>query len=265
MKLYSWNVNGIRAVIKKGALQQFLEEQHPDILCLQEIKAKPEQVDFDFPSYRVFWNPAKRLGYSGTATLVSRECVKLTNFSKWNNSFWEDDGSREAEVANNEGRVLVVDCDKFYLVNVYTPNSKPDLSRLKFREKEWDSGFLSLLKELEKEKPVVTCGDFNAVHREIDIARPKTNHHTAGFTDEERQGITNLISAGFIDSFRTLHPEAVRYTWWSHWGQARANNVGWRIDYFFVSKALKFNLKSAEIYEDYMGSDHCPISINLEF
>lgn len=265
MKLYSWNINGLRAVIKKGALQKFLEEQRPDILCLQEIKAKPEQVDYDFPGYTIIWNPAKRLGYSGTATLVSKKYSGFANLGERTKILLGNNDFREAEVAINEGRILVVGCDKFYLVNVYTPNSKPDLSRLKFREQEWDPGFLHLLKELEKEKPVVTCGDFNAAHREIDIARPKTNHHSAGFTDEERQGITNLISAGFIDTFRTLHPGAVRYTWWSHWGQARANNVGWRIDYFFVSKALKSSLKSAEIYEDYMGSDHCPISINLEF
>ena len=160
---------------------------------------------------------------------------------------------------------MVVDCQDFYLVNTYVPNSKPDLSRLKLRETEWDPGMLEFLKELEKTKPVVICGDFNAAHEEIDIARPKTNHHSAGFTDEERQGITNYINAGLVDTFRTLHPEEVRYTWWSHWGQARANNVGWRIDYFFVSKTLKKNLKSAEIYEDVTGSDHCPISIGLEF
>lgn len=165
----------------------------------------------------------------------------------------------------SEGRILIVDLNKFYLVNVYVPNSKPDLSRLKLREQEWDPGFLQLLKKLEQDKPVVTCGDFNAAHNEIDLARPKANHKNAGFTDEERKGITNLINAGFIDTFRTLHPEEQRYTWWSHWGHARENNVGWRIDYFFISKSLKPHLKSAEIYEGYKGSDHCPISIDLEF
>ena len=165
----------------------------------------------------------------------------------------------------DEGRILIIDLKEFYLVNVYVPNSKPDLSRLKLREQDWDPGFLQLLKELEKEKPVVTCGDFNAAHEEIDLARPAANHHNAGFTDEERQGISNLIKAGFIDTFRFEHPDSERYTWWSHWGNARANNVGWRIDYFFISKSLQKNLKSAEIYENYMGSDHCPISIDLEF
>ena len=250
MKIYSWNVNGIRAVLKKGALQQFLDEYKPDILCLQEIKAKPEQVDFDFKGYKVFWNPATRAGYSGTAILTRLKAKRIP--------------TAEMSVAIPEGRILILDCDDFYLVDVYTPNSKPDLSRLKLRETEWDPGFLNLLKELEKQKPVVTCGDFNAAHEEIDIARPKTNHHSAGFTDEERQGITNLINAGLIDTFRTLHPEEVRYTWWSHWGHARENNVGWRIDYFFISKGLKKKLKSAEIYESVHGSDHCPISIELE-
>ena len=164
-----------------------------------------------------------------------------------------------------EGRVLTAEFEKFYLVNVYVPNSKPDLARLKLREELWDPGLLELLKELEKTKPVVVCGDFNAAHEEIDIARPKTNHHSAGFTDEERRGITNYIQAGLVDTFRTLHPDEVRYTWWSHWGHARENNVGWRIDYFFVSKSLLPNLKSAEIYENVIGSDHCPVSIELEF
>ena len=149
-------------------------------------------------------------------------------------------------------------------MNVYTPNAKPDLSRLSLRHDEWDPEFLNLLKELEKKKPVVTCGDFNAAHEEIDLARPKANHHNAGFTNEEREGISNLINAGFLDTFRLLHPESQRYTWWSHWGNARANNVGWRIDYFFISSSLKPRLKNAEIYERVTGSDHCPISIELE-
>lgn len=256
MKIYSWNVNGLRAVLRKGALQQFLTEQQPDILCLQEIKAKPDQVDYDFSGYKIFWNPADRLGYSGTAVL----------FSEHKNRF----ASGASEMLRilplaDEGRVLIIDCDKFYLVNVYVPNSKPDLSRLKLREQDWDPGFLQLLKDLAKEKPVVTCGDFNAAHEEIDLARPKANRKNAGFTDEERKGISNLINAGFIDTFRFKHSEAQRYTWWSHWGHARENNVGWRIDYFFISGSLQKNLKSAEIYEHYLGSDHCPISIELEF
>ena len=170
----------------------------------------------------------------------------------------------ETSIAVSEGRVQIAEFPKFYLVNVYTPNSKPDLSRLKLRYESWDPEFLKFLKELEKTKPVVVCGDFNAAHEEIDLARPAQNHHNAGFTDEERKGVSNLIRAGFADSFRIIHPDEKRYTWWSHWGQARANNVGWRIDYFFVSSALKPDLKSAEIYENVTGSDHCPISIELE-
>ena len=161
-------------------------------------------------------------------------------------------------------RVLTAEYEEFYLVNVYTPNSKNGLERLGLRSKQWDPEFLEYLKELEKVKPVVACGDFNAAFTEIDIARPKTNHHSAGFTDEERAGIGKMLGAGFVDTFRVLHPEEVRYTWWSHWGQARANNVGWRIDYFFVSEALRGELKSAEIHENVMGSDHCPVSIELE-
>ena len=164
----------------------------------------------------------------------------------------------------SEGRVLTAEYEKFYLVNVYTPNSKRELERLGLREKLWDPEFLRYLRELEKTKPVVVCGDFNAAHTEIDLARPQANHHSAGFTDEERQGITNLVKAGLVDTFRALHPEEVRYTWWSHWGHARENNVGWRIDYFFISESLRPYLKSAEIYEHVTGSDHCPVSIDLE-
>lgn len=284
LKIFSWNVNGLRAVINKGAFQKFLKEYEPDIVCLQEIKAKPEQIKYNFPGYKVFWNSAKRPGYSGTATLVSSADSSALDVIRWSsgkdrplddflgdvrNIRLEHPNQRfyasETSVAVPEGRILTLDLDKFYLVNVYVPNSKPDLSRLKLRENEWDPEFLKYLKELEKEKPVVVCGDFNAAHEEIDIARPKTNHHSAGFTDEERRGITNYINAGFVDTFRSLNPEAVRYTWWSHWGKARENNVGWRIDYFFISKSLEKNLKSAEIYENVMGSDHCPISIELEF
>ena len=258
MKIYSWNVNGIRAVLRKGALLDFIKNERPDILCLQEIKAKPEQVEYDFPGYKIFWNPAKRAGYSGTATLVSRQLDGKFQMKASSLLCQED-------LSANEGRVLTLDCEKFYLVNVYVPNSKPDLSRLKLREAEWDPEFLGFLKELEKDKPVVVCGDFNAAHEEIDLARPKTNHHNAGFTDEERRGISNLLTAGFIDTFRELNPAAQRYTWWSHWGKARENNVGWRIDYFFISNNLRKNLKMAEIYEGYKGSDHCPVSVELDF
>ena len=254
IKLYSWNVNGLRAVLRKGALQQFLKDHQPDILCLQEIKCKPDQLDlFEtdiLKDYEIFWHPAERPGYSGTAILLNKnyDVKKLVNFDKL-----------------NEGRILTLELNNFYLVNVYTPNSKPDLSRLNLRHDSWDPEFKDLLKDLEKTKPVITCGDFNCAHTEIDLARPKQNHHNAGFTDEEREGLTNLLNAGFTDTFRSLHPTDQRYTWWSHWGQARANNVGWRIDYFFISNSLKPHLKAAEIYEAVTGSDHCPISITMEF
>ena len=259
LKIFSWNVNGIRAAINKGALQKFIKEYNPDILCLQETKAKQGQAEIDLPEYEEIWNSAERAGYSGTAIFTKIKPISVRNILPTDKDFSDEFGD-----PLKEGRVLTAEFEKFYLVNVYTPNSKNALERLGLREKLWDPEFLNFLKELEKEKPVVVCGDFNAAHEEIDIARPKTNHHSAGFTDEERKGITNYINAGLVDAFRTMHPDEVRYTWWSHWGNARANNVGWRIDYFFVSKSLKPKLKSAEIYEGVMGSDHCPISIELE-
>ena len=260
MKIYSWNVNGLRSVLNKGAFQTMIKSEAPDIICLQETKAKQGQAEVDLPEYEELWNSAERAGYSGTAIFTKLKPLSVKNVLPTEINMTDEFGN-----PLTEGRVLTAEFENFYLVNVYTPNSKNELERLSLREKKWDPEFLNYLKELEKTKPVVTCGDFNAAHEEIDIARPKTNHHSAGFTDEERQGITNLISAGFIDTFRSLHPDEVRYTWWSHWGHARENNVGWRIDYFFVSKVLKNNLKSAEIHEALMGSDHCPISIELEF
>lgn len=254
LRLYSWNVNGLRAVLRKNALQEFLEQEKPDVLCLQEIKCNPSQLDLielnALKGYKIFWNPAERRGYSGTAILIK------TDIPCKEKPFRTDD---------TEGRVLTLEFDKFFLVNVYTPNSKPDLSRLSLREKKWDPEFKNYLKELEKSgKPVISCGDFNAAHEEIDLARPKENHHNAGFTDEERQGITNLLGAGFLDTFRYQHPEEEKYTWWSFRQKAREKNVGWRIDYFFVSQSLGKNLVSAKIYNNYLGSDHCPISIELE-
>lgn len=257
LKIFSWNVNGIRAVLKKGALQDFISEYQPDILCLQETKAKQGQAEIDLPEYEEIWNSAEKAGYSGTAVFTK---IKPLSVKKYEIKAKDNYGD-----LSTEGRVQAVEFEKFYLVNVYTPNSKPDLTRLSLRYHEWDPEFLSLLKELEKEKPVVTCGDFNAAHEEIDLARPEYNHKSAGFTDEERKGISNILASGFLDSFRFLHPKAERYTWWSHWGNARANNVGWRIDYFFVSGSLKPVLKSAEIYESVFGSDHCPVSIELDF
>lgn len=258
LRLFSWNINGLRAVLKKHALQDFIAEYSPDVLCLQEIKCRPDQLtplellELE-QSYRIFWHPAQRPGYSGTAIFVKKDAKLMAkeNIAEGNN------------IAKQEGRVQVLDCDSFFLVNVYTPNSKPDLSRLSLRYQTWDPEFKSLLVSLRKQKPVITCGDFNAAHTEMDLARPAQNHHHAGFTDEERLGISNLLSDGFLDTFRLKHPQAQRYTWWSHWGKARQNNVGWRIDYFFVSTALEPDISSADIHESVLGSDHCPISIEL--
>lgn len=253
MKIYSWNVNGLRAVLRKGTLQDFITKEHPDILCLQEIKAKSSQVLIDLPDYQEFWNPAVRPGYSGTAIFVKQGInVKSVLINNTNSG------------VNSEGRILTLEFQNFFLVNVYTPNSKPDLSRLKLREKIWDPTFLKHLQQLENIKPVIACGDFNVAHTEIDLARPKQNTKNAGFTIQERQGINNLLQASFLDTFRYLHPHTQRYTWWSYLGNARINNVGWRIDYFFISNSLKTQLKSAEIHENIFGSDHCPISIEME-
>lgn len=260
MRIFSWNVNGLRAVLNKGALQELVEKESPDILCIQETKAKPGQAEVDFSEYEELWNSAERAGYSGTAIFTKIEPISMSNILPTNLDFSDQFGD-----PLNEGRVQTVEFEKFYLVNIYTPNSKRDLERLKLREKKWDPAILDYLKELEKKKPVIVCGDFNVAHTEIDLARPKANHHNAGFTDEERRGVENLLNAGLVDTFRLLHPDEQRYTWWSHWGHARENNVGWRIDYFFISKNLQQNLKDAEIYENYAGSDHCPISIELEF
>ena len=259
MKLYSWNVNGLRAVLRKDVLQPFLAAENPDILCLQETKAKQGQVEVDLPDYVETWDSAARPGYSGTATFSKTKPLSTSTTLPTLTSCEDQFGD-----VLTEGRTLTTEFDHFFLVNVYIPNSKPNLERLNLREQIWDPALLKYLKELEKTKPVIICGDFNAAHEDIDLARPQSNHHHAGFTDQERQGITNLIDAGFVDTFRTLHPDAVRYTWWSHWAHARENNVGWRIDYFFISKSLMTHLKSAEIYEKYTGSDHCPISIELD-
>ena len=264
MRIYSWNVNGIRAVLKKGELDKFLAYENPDILCLQETKAKRDQVEVDFGDYVEYWNSAERPGYAGTAIFV-RNGIKVLNeyhnFEKYPELKIEKDVFGDPL---NEGRILTLEFKKFFLVTVYVPNSKRSLERLTLREKLWDPELKTYFENLKKEKPIVVCGDFNAAHEEIDLARPKENMKNAGFTKEERKGIDNYLSAGLIDTFRELHPEEERYTWWTNWGNARANNVGWRIDYFFVSNSLKNDLKSAEIYESIFGSDHCPISIELE-
>jgi len=252
INLISWNVNGLRAVHKKGFME-FLATHQPDILCLQEIKAfdhqLPEEVN-PLEGYHCYFNSAKRPGYSGTA-IYSR--VKP-------NAIHLGIGKEEHD---DEGRVLTAEYDDYFLVNVYTPNVKHDLSRLQYRQ-VWDDEFRTYLKYLEKKKPVITCGDLNVAHKDIDLARPDANRGEAGFTDEEREGFQKLLTAGFIDTFRHFHKGPDNYTWWSYRGGARRRNVGWRIDYFCVSDSLEKKLHDAYILSDIMGSDHCPVGLILK-
>lgn len=259
MKIISWNVNGIRAwQQKEGTLDFITHQENPDIFCVQETKAQPEQIDpelfVEFP-YRYF-NSAEKKGYSGTAIFSKVEPLQV------------EYGIKNKDY-DAEGRVITAEFEKFFLVNVYTPNAKPDLARLEYRHSEWDQEFLKHLQKLEKKKPVVVCGDLNVAHNDIDIARPDANRTTAtqpgspGFTDKEREGFTNLVDAGFIDTFRHLSPEKVQYSWWSYRAGARARNVGWRIDYFLTSPKLKKQIKKATIYDQITGSDHCPVGIEI--
>lgn len=263
MKIFSWNVNGLRAVLKKGAFQEFLVNYDPDIICLQETKAKQGQAEVDFDEYEEIWNSADRAGYSGTAifTKVRPLSVRFGMFDEQNEQFeWVD----QFGDVRTEGRLVTAEFDDFYLVNTYVPNAKDSLERLEFRETVWDPALLGYMKELEKTKPVILCGDMNVAHEEIDLARPKQNMRHAGFTKEERQGMTNYLAAGFIDSFRFKNPEKVKYSWWSYRGGARQNNVGWRIDYFLLSESLKEKLVEADICDEVMGSDHCPVMVELK-
>lgn len=251
MKLVSWNVNGLRATLAKG-LAEKMDALAPDVLCLQEIKARPEQVsDLWLASWpHALWNPAQRPGYSGVLILSRRAPLSLHTGM----DMPEHDG---------EGRVATMEFDDLYLVNCYTPNSQNELARLPYRQ-EWDAAFRRYVSTLAEKKPVVFCGDLNVAHEEIDIARPDANHFSAGFSDEERAGFSRLLESGFVDSFRRLHPEARdAYSWWSFRGGARARNVGWRIDYFCLSEALLPRVKAAEIHPDITGSDHCPVSLEL--
>lgn len=263
MKLYSWNVNGIRAVIKKGTFQKFITEHQPDILCLQETKAKQGQAEIDLPDYHEYWNSAEKPGYSGTAIFSKQKPLSVIN------GFTDDIAEKHGLVAdgygdpNKEGRVISAEFDTFWVVTVYTPNSKGDLSRLGLRDKQWDPAFLAHVQELEKAKPVIFCGDLNAAHTELDLANPKPNRGKAGFTTEERSGIQNMLDHGFIDTFRLFTEGNGHYTWWSHFAKSRERNVGWRIDYFIASLSLQQRIKQASIHADVMGSDHCPVSIEL--
>lgn len=271
MNIYSWNVNGIRAVIKKGAFQEFMAVHQPDILCLQETKAKQDQVKPDLIGYREYWHSAEKAGYSGTAIFTRTEPITVINGlpeTLAKQFLFADDRFGDP---NREGRTLAAEFDHFWLVSVYTPNSKNDLSRLDLRYKSWDPAFLIFVTQLEagkfgsgKPKPVIFCGDLNVAHQEIDLARPKENHRTHGFTDEERERFQDYVDKGFVDTFRYLHPDATgAYSWWNLMSGARARNVGWRIDYFVVSQALAPKLAGAAIHPDILGSDHCPVSIEL--
>jgi exodeoxyribonuclease-3 len=264
LNIYSWNVNGIRAVWRKGNFAEFIKKDKPDILCLQEIKAQREQSEVVLDGYEEFWNSAEKKGYSGTAIFTKVKPLKITSgfpdeFTKQYKFI--DEETRDSA---NEGRVLTAEFEKFYLVTVYTPNTKDDLSRLNLRHKHWDPAFLDYVKLLEKNKPVVFCGDLNVAHTEDDLANPKPNVGKKGFTNEEREGFDNFISAGFIDTLRLFKKGNGHYSWWSHWANARARNVGWRIDYFLVSNSIKDKVVNAEIHSDIFGSDHCPISISLD-
>ena len=248
IKLISWNVNGIRSVIKKG-FKDFIAEENPDVLCLQETKVDPSEFELTIPDYNIYWNSPKRKGYSGTA-LFSK--VKPLQSSLGLNIDQHD----------NEGRMITAEFSDFYLVNVYTPNSKRDLSRLGYRQ-EWDRDFLAYLKRLERKKPVVFCGDLNVAHREIDLTNPKSNEKNHGFTPQERAGFDKIVEAGFIDTFRELHDEGGHYTWWSQMNHCRKRNIGWRIDYFCISSSLRPQLNDAYILPQVMGSDHCPVVLLL--
>ena len=249
MKFISWNVNGLRACVGKEFEQQF-KDLDADFFCLQETKMQAGQLDLSFPGYESYWNYADKKGYSGTAIYTKHKPLNVTY-------------GIDIDEHDHEGRVITLEMDDFYLVTVYTPNSQDGLRRLDYRMK-WEEDFQAYLHRLDAIKPVIVCGDMNVAHQEIDLKNPKTNHKNAGFTDEEREKMTQLLSNGFIDTFRTLYPEQVTYSWWSYRFRAREKNTGWRIDYFLISERLKDRLEDAKIHTEIMGSDHCPIEITLK-
>ena len=249
MKLISWNVNGIRACVGKGFLD-FFKEADADIFCIQESKMQAGQLELDLPGYYQYWNYAEKKGYSGTAVFTKKEPLSVVNGM----------GIPEHD---KEGRVITLEFENFYMVTVYTPNSQNELARLDYRM-AWEDAFLAYLKGLEKTKPVIVCGDMNEAHKEIDLKNPKTNRRNAGFTDEEREKFSMLLESGFVDTFRYFYPEQEGiYSWWSYRFKAREKNAGWRIDYFLVSECLKDKLQDAKILTDVMGSDHCPVEVDL--
>lgn len=272
MKIISWNVNGIRAVHKKGLFLPFVEKYKPDILFLQETKAQQDQSEVDLKGYEEYWNSAERKGYSGTAIFTKIKPLSVLLGIPEKISKKHKLGEDEYGDPTKEGRVIALEFDDFYVVSVYTPNAKDDLSRVSLREKHWDPAFLEYMKELENPstgsgqgKPVIFGGDLNVAHKEEDLARPKENVGKKGFTDEERKGIQKIIDHGFIDTFRLFTKGNGHYTWWSHFANARARNIGWRIDYIFISEKLKSKIKSAKILPEVLGSDHCPIELEIDF
>ncbi len=249
MKFISWNVNGLRACVGKEFEQQF-KNLDADFFCLQETKMQAGQLDLSFPGYESYWNYADKKGYSGTAIFTKHKPLSVTY-------------GIDIDEHDHEGRVITLEMEDFYLVTVYTPNSQDGLRRLEYRMK-WEDDFQAYLHKLDEKKPVIVCGDMNVAHQEIDLKNPKTNRKNAGFTDEEREKMTQLLSNGFIDTFRTLYPEQVTYSWWSYRFRAREKNTGWRIDYFLISERLKDRLEDAKIHTEIMGSDHCPVEIILK-
>jgi len=264
MKIYSWNVNGIRAVARKGTFAPFITAEEPDIICLQETKAIQGQAEIDLKGYEEYWNSADKKGYSGTAIFTKIKPLSIINgFPEHIIKKHRITGDVYGD-PNKEGRVITAEFEKFFVVTVYTPNAKDNLSRIPLRERHWDPGFLDYCKELEQSKPVVFCGDLNVAHTELDLANPKPNRGKKGFTDEERTGFQKFLDAGFVDTLRLFKQGSGHYTWWSHFANSRARNVGWRIDYLLVSRSLKSKVKAAEIHTQIMGSDHCPISVTLD-
>ena len=264
MKIVSWNVNGIRAVHNKGLLVPFVLKYKPDVICLQETKTKQNQSEVDLPEYEEYWNSAEKAGYSGTAIFTKEKPVSVMlglpeDISKKYKLV--DDGYGNP---NTEGRVLTAEFVDFCVVNVYTPNSKEDLSRLSLRQSQWDPAFLEFVNTLKKTKSVIFCGDLNVAHTEDDLANPKQNDGKHGFTVEERGGVDKIISAGFVDTFRHFTKGKGYYSWWSHFANSRERNIGWRIDYFFTSKELLPKVKSSKILPDVFGSDHCPIELEID-
>lgn len=249
-KMISWNVNGLRAAVTKGFKEKF-EQLDADIFCIQETKLQEGQIDLEFPGYKSYWNYAQRKGYSGTAIFTKEEPISV-NFGIG------------IEEHDKEGRVITLEFEDYYVITVYTPNSQSELVRLPYRMK-WEEEFKLYLKGLEDKKPVIVCGDLNVAHKEIDLKNPKTNRKNAGFTDEEREKMTNLLADGFIDTFRYFYPDKEKiYSWWSYRFKAREKNAGWRIDYFLVSEVLKDRLVDAKIHTDIMGSDHCPVELDIK-